>query len=366
MLKLETPCILIDLDIMEKNIQRMADIAKRNGVSLRPHVKTHKIPEIAHRQLAAGASGITVAKVSEAEVMATHGITDIFIAYPVIGEGKIRRALDLHAKIRLILGIDSLEGAEALARAASSRGETVEVRLEVDTGLRRTGIPYDKVLEIAGKIAEWKGIRITGIYTFKGLVFQGKSTLDRRQAGLEEGRLMVELAEEMKKLGLDIRDVSVGSTPTAEFAATVPGVTETRPGTYVFNDMMQVRAGSSSLEDCAARILTTVISRPQADLGIIDGGTKTFAGDAAPGKAPYYFKGYGQVVEYPDLVLERLTEEHGMISLPEKGEEPRIGQRITVIPNHICPVINLQDKVYFVKQGETVKEVAVAARGRVY
>src|SRR5690554_4029622 len=166
MTSVETPCILIDVEVMKSNIARMTAIARRNGVGLRPHVKTHKIPQIAQMQIESGATGITVAKVSEAEIMACYGIDDIFIAYPIIGAGKIQRVLSLNDKIRLIVGVDSLHGAKALSEAAVTAGKTIEVRIEVDTGLRRTGIPYDKVCELIKDMAVLEGLNITGIYTF--------------------------------------------------------------------------------------------------------------------------------------------------------------------------------------------------------
>ena len=271
---LPTPCVLIDLKIVDRNLERMAHIAKKSGVSLRPHTKTHKIPYLASRQIEKGAAGITVAKISEAEVMAAHGINDIFVAYPVIGRQKIKRITELNSKIRLIIGADSLEGARALAQAARMEKQTIEVRLEVDTGFKRTGVHYEKALDLAMEISGMEGLNLTGIYTFHHLIYQGERTHDREKAGLEEGTLMVTLAEEMKRAGLRIKDVSVGSTPTAEYAANVPGITEIRPGTYIFNDMIQVSNKSCTLADCAVKVMTTVVSAHSNKLAVIDGGNK--------------------------------------------------------------------------------------------
>jgi D-serine deaminase-like pyridoxal phosphate-dependent protein len=362
----ETPCILIDVDVMGKNIIQMANISKANGVKLRPHIKTHKIPEIARMQIDAGAAGVTSAKVSEAEVMANNGVDDIFIAFPIIGEDKVKRVLDLNKKIRLIVGIDSIIGAKALSDAAISKGQIVEVRLEIDTGMRRTGVAYNQAVETAKKITEMKGLRLTGIYTFRGSIYQGKATSDRKKAGLEEGELMSKLADMLREEGINIIDVSVGSSPTGEFAAQVEGVTEIRPGTYVFNDAMQVNIGSCSLNDCAAKVMTTVVSRPAPDLAIIDGGSKTFATDMIPGVPPYFLKGYGIIINHDGLILERLSEEHGIIRVENQQEELNIGDKIMVVSNHICPTINLHDKVYFVKGGKVLREVPVAARGKLY
>ena len=357
-----TPYLLIDGPQLERNILRMANVARENGVALRPHVKTHKIPRIAREQLEAGAAGITVAKLSEAEVMVDGGIEDIFIAYPLVTEAKIRQAVWLGERVRLIVGVDSLEGARRLSEAAE--GRNLEVRLEVDTGLRRTGIPRDEAVGLAGEIESMGNLDLTGIYTYRGAVLGGSKTLELEKAGLEEGRVMVSLAEQMRERGIRLEDVSVGSTPMAEYVAKVEGVTEIRPGTYVFYDRMQARLGACSLDDCAAVVVCTVVSRPTPDLAIIDGGSKTFATDVAPGAEPLNLKGYGHIVGYPDAVLERLTEEHGMLSLDEDCDL-EVGDTLQIIPNHICSTVNLHDQVYLVGEDGAVEETRVAARGKV-
>jgi D-serine deaminase-like pyridoxal phosphate-dependent protein len=357
-----TPYLLIDGAKMERNIQKMADVARGNGVDLRPHVKTHKIPGIARKQLAAGASGITVAKLSEAEVMADGGIEDIFIAYPLVTEEKIRQAIRLNERVRLIVGVDSLEGAIRLSAVAEDR--PMEVRLEVDTGLRRTGAPYDEAADLAGEIEAMGNLDLTGIYTYRGAVLGGSKTLELERAGLEEGRLMVSLAGMLRERDIRVDDVSVGSTPTAEHVAKVEGVTEIRPGTYVFYDRMQARLGACSLDECAAVVVCTVVSRPTRDLAIIDGGSKTFATDVGPGAEPLNLEGYGHVVGYPGAVLERLTEEHGMLSVDEDCDL-EVGDTLQIIPNHICSTVNLHDEVYPVGDNGVVEEMRVAARGKV-
>src|SRR5215204_4105129 len=202
-----TPYLLIDGRQLERNILRMANVARENGVALRPHVKTHKIPRIAREQLEAGSAGITVAKLSEAEVMVDGGIEDIFIAYPLVTEAKIRQAVRLGERMRLIVGVDSLEGARRLSEAAEGRSE--ERRLEVDTGLRRTGIPRDEAVGLAGEIESMGNLDLTGIYTYRGAVLGGSKTLELEKAGLEEGRVMVSLAEMLRERGIRVDDVSV-------------------------------------------------------------------------------------------------------------------------------------------------------------
>jgi D-serine deaminase-like pyridoxal phosphate-dependent protein len=359
----ETPHLSIDGAKMKKNIEKMAAIAERNGVALRPHVKTHKIPAIAQAQVEAGAAGITVAKVSEAEVMADAGLEDIFIAYPLVTDSKIRRAVELAQKLKkIIVGVDSLEGARRLSTAAGD--QIMEVRLEVDTGLRRTGVAYDEAVELAREIDAFDNLDLSGIYTYRGAVLGGSPTLDRKNAGLEEGDLMVSLADRMREREIDIRDVSLGSTPTAKYAAEVEGVTEIRPGTYVFYDRMQARLGACSLEECAATVVCTVVSRPHEDLAVIDGGSKTFATDVQPGIEPLNLEGFGHGVGYPGTTLERLTEEHGMLTVT--GEhELKVGDTLRIIPNHVCSTVNLHDEVYLVGESGAVEEVRVAARGKV-
>jgi D-serine deaminase-like pyridoxal phosphate-dependent protein len=357
-----TPYLLIDGPTMERNLRKMADVARENGVALRPHVKTHKIPGIAREQLKAGAAGITVAKISEAEVMAESGIEDIFIAYPLVTEEKIRQAVQLSERVKLVVGVDSLEGTKRLSAMVGDR--TLDVRLEVDTGLRRTGVPIHRAVGLAGEIQAMGNLDLTGIYTYRGAVLGGSKTLELEKAGLEEGRLMVSLAEQMRERGIAVEDVSVGSTPTAEHVAKVEGVTEIRPGTYVFYDRMQARLGACSLEECAAVVMCTVVSRPTRDLAVIDGGSKTFATDVAPGAEPLNLEGFGHVVGYPGAVLERLTEEHGMLSVDEECDL-EVGNTLQVIPNHICSTVNLHDEVYLVGEGGIVEEMRVAARGKV-
>jgi D-serine deaminase-like pyridoxal phosphate-dependent protein len=357
-----TPYVLIDGAKMERNVLKMAEVARVTGVALRPHVKTHKIPEIAREQLDAGAAGITVAKLSEAEVMADGGIEDIFVAYPLVTDAKIRQAIQLGERVRLVVGVDSLEGARRLSAVAE--GRTLEVRLEVDTGLRRTGVLYDEAVGLAGEIEGMDNLDLTGIYTYRGAVLGGSKTLELEKSGLEEGQLMVSLADMLRERGIRVDDVSVGSTPTAEYVAKVDGVTEIRPGTYVFYDRMQARLGVCSLDECAAVVVCTVVSRPARDLAIIDGGSKTFATDVAPGAEPLNLEGYGHVVRYPDAVLERLTEEHGMLSVDEDCDL-QVGDTVQVIPNHICSTVNLHDAVYLVGEDGVVEETQVAARGKV-
>ncbi|MBS4223646.1 alanine racemase [Lederbergia citrea] len=359
---IDTPSVIINEEKMQRNIEKVAEICKIRGVKLRPHTKTHKTPNIAKKQILAGAQGITTAKVSEAEVMAEHGIDDIFVAYPIVTESKIERVVNLSKKINLIVGVDSLEGATKLSEVAKRHETPIQVRLEVDIGFRRTGVLYKNAIALAKQIQAMEYLKLQGIYTYRGFFMDGVPTLELEKAGIEEGKLMVELAERMRSEGIEVRDISVGSTPTAQYAATVKGITEVRPGTYVFYDRMQAALGVCSLEDCAATVRATVVSRPAEGLMIIDGGSKTFATDVGPNSEPLYLKGFGQLVEAPHAFIERLSEEHGMVQINE--DDPfKVGDIVHVIPNHICSTVNLHNKVYL-ENSEGLEEKIVYARGK--
>ncbi|GIP36426.1 alanine racemase [Paenibacillus sp. J2TS4] len=295
--------------------------------------------------------------------MAEHGITDIFIAYPIVVPSKIERAIRLSRDIRLSLGVDSWEGAKLLSGMAAKHNVELTVLLELDTGLRRTGVAVERAVDLAVEIAKLPHLKLEGIFTFKGAVYQGQSTLDLRAAGLEEGRQMVDAAERMRERGLSIERVSVGSTPTAPYAAQVEGVTEIRPGTYIFYDRMQTRLQVCSPEDWAASVIVTVVSIPSPDLVVIDGGSKTFATDVQPNQPPLNLQGFGTVMGYPDAVLERMNEEHGMIRM-NGPHSLAIGDTLAIVPNHICSTINLHDTVYL-KDGDQLEAVDVLARGKV-
>jgi D-serine deaminase-like pyridoxal phosphate-dependent protein len=293
--------------------------------------------------------------------MADSGVRDIFIAYPLVTESKIKRALRLSRGTSLIVGVDSLEGARRPSKMAASDGRVLDVRLEIDTGLRRTGVPRDRAVELASRIKPLQNLNLTGIYTYRGAVLRdGSPTLDLKTAGLEEGELMVSLAERIRKRGIEIVDISLGSTHTAAFAGEVEGVTEIRPGTYVFYDRMQTQLGVCSLAECAATVIVTVVSRPAEDLAIIDGGSKTFATDVPPDKEPLNLKGFGG---YPDAVLERLTEEHGMLRVTDECNLG-IEDTIRIVPNHICSTVNLHNEVFLTDEAGAVERVEVAARGK--
>lgn len=359
---LETPCIVIDVDIVKKNIAAMQQAADSSGCALRPHIKTHKMPYFAALQLEAGAKGICCAKVSEAEVMADAGVDDIFIAYPMVGEFRIKRAAALVKRVkRLILSVDSREAAEMLDSYAAKEEICLEVRLEVDTGAGRTGAALKDISGLALFISELKNLKLTGIYTFKSLVYQNSPTIDNGAAAEEEGRMMAEAAQVIRQAGVTLLDVSAGSTPTGKLVAETGCVNEIRPGTYIFNDFMMYREKAARYEEIAARIYVTVVSVHDG-YAVIDGGTKTFPMDITPDIEPFHYPGYAVAEEYPQCRLLRMNEEHGMLTVPA-GTQLAVGEILTLVPIHICTAVNLQNEVYLYKNGELRKET-VAARGR--
>lgn len=360
---LETPCMVIDVEQARRNVQAMQRAADACGCALRPHIKTHKMACFARMQVECGAKGITCAKVSEAEVMAQGGLDDIFIAYPMVGAFRIRRALALAQKVkRLILAVDSPEGARALNAAAEKEGQVLEVRMEVDTGAKRTGVPYESAVELAQLIASLKNLRLTGIYTFKSLLYQGQPTDDNALAGEEEGRLMAEIAQQIRSAGIAIEEISAGSTPTGLAVARTGLVTEIRPGTYIFKDFMLTKEKAAEMDEIAVRLYATVVSTPSPSYAVIDGGTKTFPMDVSIQTPPFHYPGYAVVKGREDLHLSRMNEEHGMIVSDTGSTGLHVGDMIELIPIHVCTALNMQNEVYLLEDGQ-LRRQRVEARG---
>ncbi len=368
---LDTPALIIDLDKLEFNIRDMANFARQQGVKLRPHIKSHKIPEIALMQVREGAVGVTVAKLGEAEVMAQAGIEDILIANQITGPAKIKRLLGLAERVRVCVAVDSLEGAGLLSQAAVGRNLQLGVVVEVDSGLRRCGVlPGEEVVDLAKGILELPGLSFQGIMTHAGHVYGMECWQEAVEVGRREGELMLEVARLLEGAGIAAKEVSVGSTPTAKVSGQVKGVTEIRPGNYVFYDAIQMALGVVGPERCALTVLSTVISTPAPDRVVLDAGSKTLALDKGAHGASLV-KGFGIILGgdgLPErsLSIERLSEEHGVVAVEAgfSAEKPKLNARVRIIPNHACTVINLFDQVYGVR-GEVVETVwKVAARGK--
>jgi D-serine deaminase-like pyridoxal phosphate-dependent protein len=360
---LDTPVLVWDLDVVERNIAEMAWVAKEAGVGLRPHTKTHKSTEVARMQVDAGASGITVAKLGEAEVMVDAGFDDVLIAFPIIGEHKLRRLRALMERATIRVTLDSEEVAEGLGRVGRESGTAVAALVEVDTGLHRMGRPSGRpTAELVARLARVPGVEIVGLLTHAGHAYRSASPGELRATAEAEGSDLIATAELCERAGVPIREISVGSTPTARIVAGVAGVTEIRPGVYVFNDGQQMRLGVASEDSCAARVLTTVVARPWENRFVIDAGTKCFSSDGDDGPP---FPGRGIVVGRSDLRIDFMSEEHGVGHVEPGGGGLSVGDRLEVIPLHACSCVNLFDSALGVRDGTVERELRIEGRGKV-
>jgi D-serine deaminase-like pyridoxal phosphate-dependent protein len=355
---LDTPALVIDIGVVEANARRLGDQLRDRGVALRPHTKTHKSVALARIQLAAGASGITVGTLGEAEGMADGGIDDIFVAYPVWAVGpKAARLAALHARTDLALsvGFDSVAGAERLAAAAGSSGRPLRVVLEIDPGNGRTGVVPARAGEIAGAARDL-GLDVIGVFTHGGHAYRGVDAV--AGAAVDEVAVLAAAAEGLRSAGIEPSVISAGSTPTALGAATAP-VTEIRAGTYILGDRIQVSLGASPHDGVAIAIAATVISTAVDGQVVIDAGAKTLTKDR-----PDYLVGFGALPAYPEGVLERVFDYHGVARFPAESPRPALGEVVAVIPNHCCVVVDLHDEFVATRAGEIVGCWPVDARGR--
>jgi D-serine deaminase-like pyridoxal phosphate-dependent protein len=354
---LETPCLVVDIDIVAGNIERLASGARDRGVALRPHIKTHKSVAIARMQLEAGAAGITVGTVGEAEVMAAGGIDDIFIGYPVWAEGaRAERIAELHRSATLSVGIDSVEGAERLARAVEGSGRPLTVLVEIDSGARRTGIgrPSDAV-RVA--LAAWAaGLRVDGVFTHGGHSYRDPEA--RAPAAADEVASLGAAADALREAGLEIHRISAGSTPTGTLAA-AGQVNEIRPGTYLLGDRQQLVLGAVPPDGLALVVAATVVSTAVPGQVVVDAGAKTLTKDRAS-----FLDGFGLIPAYPDAVVERLFDYHGAVTIPPGSRAPELGEVVAIVPNHVCPVVDLFDSFVATRAGAIVGRWPVDARGR--
>lgn len=359
---LPTPCILIDGPTVRRNVERLATYAREHGLGLRPHTKTHKSIRLGRLQMEHGAVGLTVAKSGEAHVMA-EAADDILMAYPPVHPGRCAELAHLARGKTIRVGIDSAVAADTLASAASGAGSTIGILVDLDVGHHRTGVqsPAD-ALALARHVSKSAGLRLDGIMFFPGHLSHGPPESNvSALAGIDT--LLGETINLFKKSGLNCPIVSGGSTPTARQSHLVTRMTEFRPGTYIFNDMNSVHSGCATLDDCAARIVATVVSDAVPGQVVLDAGTKTLTSDRC-GPAPD--SGHGYILEYPRARITRLSEEHGEVNVTACDRAPRVGDRVHVIPNHICPCVNLQDAVYWQEPGEPPTAMPVDARGKVF
>ena len=344
--ELETPVPVVDVDRLKANILSLKSYLDKHGIANRPHVKTHKIPAIAQMQMDAGAVGITCQKVSEAEVMAEAGFTDIFIPYNIIGEKKLTRLMALAKRVTVSVTADSAFVIRGLSEAAQRAGLTLTVLIECDTGLHRCGVQSpQEAAELARLINQLPNLHFGGLMTYP--------TSEETDNFVRETRAL--LSEE----GLQIERVSGGGTPTMWQVDAHPDVTEHRAGIYVYGDRLTLRSGAVTLDTCALKVHATVVSRPTSERGILDAGSKSLSSDL------HGLDGYGYICEYPDAKIYALSEEHGHVDFSACERKPEIGERVTIIPNHCCTVTSLFDEVIGAR-GDQVEVIwQVAARGTV-
>lgn len=358
---LDTPAVVIDVDLMESNLKRLAAYCGEHGLDLRPHTKTHKIAELARRQIDLGAVGITVAKIGEAEVMTAAGLDDILIVYPIVGDLKLRRLTDLASRVKITVAADSLEVAQAISSRAAAAGCKIGFLLEFNTGFGRCGLPVGAPsIEIARRIRDLRGLEWRGILVYPGHIM---GTAASRPALIRgENRILSGLVGLLASANITCPVVSGGNTPAAYASHEFTAITEIRPGTYIFNDKNTVCAEAALYSDCAACVLTTVVSRSVEHTAIIDAGSKTLTADHLLSGNGI---GFGHIRDYPEIVIKELSEEHGHLDTTRSSRIPKLGERLQVVPNHTCPVMNLQDLVYGIQGEQIVCTWNVAARGKV-
>jgi D-serine deaminase-like pyridoxal phosphate-dependent protein len=363
--EIPTPALVVDIDKLQRNIYEMAERARRAGKALRPHIKTHKTPIISHMQIKAGAVGITCAKLGEAEVMAAAGIEDIFIAYPIVGQDKLERLLNLARWVpRISTSVDTFEAARTLNDAAVSRGQCIDVIVEVEAGYRRTGIePGELMLQFVREVVT----SMPGL-NYRGLMYMAGDTCkypekEKQLAGELAGvKVATDAAALLRANGIETAVISGGSTPGAQFLDKLEGVTEYRVGCYVFGDMKYADLGALTRNQMALTILVTVVSVPSVrkpDHFVVDAGSKTLTHSDA-----MTTPGYGTFVQYPELAVNVASEEHGAVHLPKGHKPPKLGAKLDIYPNYVSDVVNLADELWVVQGDEVIAVWDILARGK--
>ncbi len=345
---LDTPSVVIDLDRVEHNIQKLQSYCDGRGIKLRPHIKTHKLPILAYKQLEAGAVGITCQKLSEALVMSAAGLKDILLTYNIIGKQKIEPLAQLARQTKLSVAIDNEVALATIAQAAKLAETTISLLIEFESGNERVGVQTpQEALGLAQKIQQQPFITFEGLMTYP--------------CGKQVEPFVTQAKHLFAKSGITIHTVSVGGTPGMWDVHEVQGITELRAGTYIYNDRHIVATGTATLDECATHVHATVISRPTENRAVIDAGSKTLSSDLI---RPEYGQGYGLILEYPKAIIKKLNEEHGIIDLCACTTKPKIGEVVRIVPNHVCVVTNLHDEVVVHRKGLVEGIWPVAARGK--
>lgn len=356
--ELETPAALVDLDRMAANLDRMAEYTASHHLALRPHIKTHKTPELAIEQLRRGAIGLTCATAREAEVMGEVA-SDLLVAYPPVDPHRVARLLALEDSVRATVALDSLDALRLVSGAARNAGRTVGVLVELDVGMRRVGVADpETAVALAREAATSPGVEYRGVMFYPGHIRERVEAQDRALTDLSDrlGRFL----EALEHAGLGPRIVSGGSTPAGWASHRIAGLTEIRPGTYIFNDRTTAAIGACAWDDCAYSVLATVVSTAVPGQAVVDAGAKALAREEIRGvDAP----GLGALLDRPDVVLTGMSEEHGILDLGAGGWKPRVGDRVRIVPNHVCVSVNLHDTLWGIHGGDVVTSWDVAARG---
>ena len=358
---INTPALLVSLPRLEENIQTMQTLAHSHNAGLRPHIKTHKSTHIAGMQMAAGARGITVAKLSEAEVMADAGIHDIFIANQITHPLKIKKLAELTKKAHIIIGLDHPDQIALLADRFADASVPLEVRIEIDSGLHRCGVIVgEQLTRLARQITLTPWLKLEGLFTHAGQVYASKTTEDVRKTGVHEADVMEEACTLLNKHGIDPGTVSVGSTPTAPYAVRSGQVNEIRPGNYVFYDGIQKALGVCTPEQCSLFVLASVIAHPAPNRIVIDAGSKALNLDRGA-QSLTLLKGYGEPLNIRGCIT-RLSEEHGILETDQTLEKV-IGNPALILPNHACAVSNLFEYYHLIGP-ESTSRIPVSARAK--
>lgn len=357
---LETPAALVDLDRLERNIAGMAKYAAGHGLALRPHIKTHKATSVAAAQLAQGAAGLTCATPAEAAVMSAVG-DDILLAYPPVGP-KLERLMALPERVRLTVALDSARAIEGLAAAARAAGKTVRVYVELDVGMHRVGVSaWDEAIALAKLVRDRPPLEYAGIAFYPGHIRDAVGSQDAKLDALRAA--LASATGSLERAGVAPPVVSGGSTPTKWRTHEVTGVTEFRPGTYVYNDRGTSEIGACTRDDCAFTVLATVVSTSVANQAVIDAGAKALGREPSRG---FEGEGFGALLDRPDVVVARMSEEHGILDLTKTAWRPQVGELVRVVPNHVCIVVHLNDLIYGVRGERVERSWAVDARGRAH
>lgn len=356
---LPSPIPVVDLDRLEANVDRMAVYAAAHRLALRPHVKTHKSPRVAAMQMERGAAGLTCATPRELEVMSGTA-RSLLLAYPPVGADRLRRFLALPESVELRVSLDSAEAIDALAAGAWNANRQVRALVEADLGMRRVGVGTpEELVELAQRIRASGPLHFQGVAFYPGHIRSGGADQDRALQALSVS--LDEILNDLDRAGLPAETVSGGSTPTAWRSHEIAGVTEIRPGTYVYNDRATVASGFCTRLDCALTVLATVVSTAVPGQAVVDAGTKALGREPRGGGEDW---GYGELLDRPEVTVMAMSEEHGMLDLSRTPWRPRVGERVRIIPNHVCIVTHLFDEVAGIREEYVVERWGVEARGR--